>query len=235
MGMRKHTDEDRGRFADWLRERLPDDITAEEMAGWERNGIATTRALRLAFKSDKGPPFRFITTTPMGATEARPTSACLFNKMWKEEPHGFARWLLQDQPATPPCGLSVLDTRHESSYQEWAIALLQMPPYTSEAELERLLLERRHTLTLPQAEVLVKRADKWAAGDVLALGDPGNFFFTANSVGGISVVNIRCDAQRWEPYLKGFASEHQRRPGCRLIVANLNDAAIHSVASMRKD
>lgn len=218
----KHTKQDAEHFGAWLTERLPDSLTTDDMEGWMRNGIATTRALRKAFCSSTGPLFKLVSETQVGATEARATDACLFGKRWtRGKPHDFTRWMLQSQPATEACPIVILSTLRESSFQEWASTLLKVPHYTPEHELEKQLLERKFTLTLPQVERLVKRTDNWAMQSLL-LEEPGNFFFTPNNVSGISVVNIRCDKQHWEPYLKGFASQHQRRPGCRLIVANFD-------------
>jgi hypothetical protein len=225
--MTKPTQKDLEEWGSWLAECTPADMSREDMSAWQQNKIATRRKLA-SFLPPKGPLFKHVIDMTIGPMDARPTSACLFSSLWKNRPEEFGKWLLPDQPATSTCRLTVLDTRWPATYQDWAAALLQVRSYTREAELERLLLERGYTLSLPQAERLVQRADQWITSG-LVLGEPGNFLLTPNAVGGISVVNIRCDAQHWEPYLKGFSSEHPRVAGCRLIVVNLDEGTLHDI------
>jgi hypothetical protein len=227
--MTKPTREDVEAWGVWLAECTPDDMPLEEMLLWKKNKIATRRKLR-AFLPNQGPLFRLVTSTNVGPMEARPTMECFRNKRWLDREHGFGTWLPQMQPATPSCPIVILETLREATYQDWAAALLGVPEYTPEHELEQRLIAARFLLTLPQMEVLVKRSDTWAS-TALALGEPGNFSFTQNGTDGVSIVNVRVDKQHWEPRLKGFSSEHQRVPGCHLIVANFDTSQLEPVST----
>jgi hypothetical protein len=232
--MTKPTQQDLEEWGSWLAGCSEEEgITQEDIHAWMKNRIASRRKVR-PFLPPKGPLFRHVTDVQIGPMDARPTNACLFNRLWKNRPDEFEKWLLPTQPFTRDCRVIVLETRWPATYQEWAAALLQLRSYTPEAELERLLLVRRYTLSLSQGQKLVERADNWTTSGLM-LGEPGNFFLTPNAVGGISVVNIRCDAQHWEPYLKGFSSEHPRVAGCRLLAANLDDVTLHDITKVVPD
>lgn len=227
--MTKPTQKDLEEWGSWLAECTSEDMSREDMDAWKKNKIATRRKLA-TFLPPKGPLFKHVTSVQIGPMDARPTSSCLFDGLWKNRPPEFETWLLPEQPATTSCRLTVLETRWPSTYQDWVAALLQVRSYTPEKELERQLLAKGHTLTLPQGERPVRRTDQWIESG-LVHGEPGNFFLTPNAVNGITVVNIRSDGQHWEPYLKGFASEHPRVSGCRLIVANVDDQLLHDITT----
>jgi hypothetical protein len=217
--MTKPTRKDLEEWGACLARYAPKGLTLEDIQASKDDERGTRFKLRPFLVS---PLFRPLTASQIGPTTSRPTVECFRSKRWLEKEHGLGNWLPQMQPATPSCSVTILETTREATFKEMAAVILDLDPEkTSEHRLEQGLLAKQHVLTLPQAEVLVKRADTWTSKE-LALGDPGNFVLTENGVEGISVVSIRCEKQHWEPLLKAFSSDHEWRPGSRLIVANFD-------------
>ena len=94
----------------------------------------------------------------------------------------------------------------ELNFKEVAQAILGV----DEAPLNDLakgIIEKGHTVVLPQIESLIERTDAGEATGLLTNGY-GNFFFVQNSEGGVSVVYVfRHDGRLWCVYVYHFGCD----------------------------
>ncbi len=148
------------------------------------------------------------TTKKLGLVAGKETSRCFIGPHYAARDEDIDRWLPERQPKAASCTVTTLATSggakfsrsREMAYAGLAVTTLGLRSYASVESLEKLLEDRGYLMTLTQVERMVARAER-ARNASMLIGGLGNFFFTQNKHGGISVANIRCYEGRWSAYL----------------------------------
>ncbi len=148
-----------------------------------------------------------VATTELGAIDKKSTKTCFTDSSWTCRDHKFGK--LPNQPEVGPCIITTLVFQRSWSLLEGAAAVLGVRTDMGSAELGRLLVERGHTMTLPQVQEILDGAERSGALE------PGSFFFTETgdaknpvSVGFVSrdkrgrvaVAHSLGDLFRWNPF-----------------------------------
>lgn len=166
--------------------------------------------------------FSDVTTITIASRKAKPTGNCLLGRRWKVRRPGFIDRLPVSQPGTPACPIAVLHPPLSWTFQKAASVILGIPASTPSTEMGLWLIERRHTLGLPQIEELVERVER---GEEVGMNTGwGSFFFTPtrDEEDPVAVVYVQNSMRRWMGILHEFSSGNRWNSGPGLLVGNFD-------------
>ncbi|TSC64106.1 MAG: hypothetical protein G01um101491_362 [Parcubacteria group bacterium Gr01-1014_91] len=121
----------------------------------------------------KVPPFRVVGKVGLGAIDMKETLKCFPRHARRDTLNG----LPVKQPRTDPCTVWTIAVAKNSTYEQLASYILDMPENTPRSTRVRLLASRGHVMTIAQAEMIAETMRGVRARV---------FFFTMNARGGFS-------------------------------------------------
>ncbi|MEK7607339.1 MAG: hypothetical protein AAB484_00200 [Patescibacteria group bacterium] len=146
-----------------------------------------------------------ITKVTIPVTTEKKTKDCFLGDRYCYRDSDLDNLLAKVQPTGMAGQFTVHQLEKELNFKEVAQAILGV----DEAPLNDLakgIIEKGHTVVLPQIESLIERTD---TGENTGLRTDGyaNFFFVINKEGGVSVVNVpRYGGRRWNVYVYHFGN-----------------------------
>lgn len=119
--------------------------------------------------------FRIIASTELTAIGGKNTHECFRGDNWGYRDNYFDLWLSANQPEVCFSVVSTLARLREGTFDQGVEILLGVTAGTPVKTLGTLLIERGHTITLPQVEVMV-RISELGAQNILRTNGHCNFF-----------------------------------------------------------
>lgn len=215
-------------FAGWLIQNVPEGLTDEDMNYWMGNPDGSKEFL-FGLKLPKTPPAKptpllsVIATINLDAVGGKKTANCFTDDVWNPNYHDgdFDRWLPANQPKADSCVITTLGFAKDWTFAEAAAKILGVGAGTSIALLSKALIENGHTMTLVQAEEMVKKAECGEKTD-MRTNDHGNFFFVENKDESVSVGYVRRVVRDWFALVRSLDDSSRWHAGRRLLVRNLD-------------
>ncbi|MBI2030466.1 hypothetical protein HYT05_02485 [Candidatus Kaiserbacteria bacterium] len=223
-----------GRFAEFsaaVLKALPRNMSPADVLALVRNGEKLERALASALyslaasMSEKQTLFSVIAMTPFDAIAGKKTAECFSGGIWGNRDSDFDTLLPADQPEAGLAVVSTLEPSRDWTFAEAAATVLGVPVNTPSKMLGTLLIERCHTVTLPQVELMASAAERGVQNGLRTNGY-GNFFFveTINPEKPVAVGHVyRYRAgSAWHTSINGLGRGSAWRFDCRLLVRNVD-------------
>ena len=149
-------------------------------------------------------------------TPAKETSECFVGKNWGYRDSDFDNWLPMFQPSQEST-VSVVKLERAMTFREMA------KEYLGSDDIEVI---KKHTLTLPMFEELVKNAEE----NGFETSGCGNFGFVENADGSVSVACVRRGGPRWHSVVVRLDHGYAFDAGRRLLVCNLDTKTLKPLA-----
>lgn len=180
-------------------------------------------------------PFSVVAGFELGATHEKSTQECFTGRLFMP-PRGkklsvprrdedIDELLPDTYPFAAACSMVVVRPTRTGSYPDWAAQLFRMRRESSIEGLTRHLAKRGCLMTLWQMEKIV---EIWKDGIIstgLNVDGSGNFFFTANKAGGVSV-GVLCRGRHcWSVSLHSFNRKILQNTTGRLFIPNIDRAS----------
>ena len=174
----------------------------------------------------KDPTLTLVKSVPLPATSAKNTSECLVGDIYGYRDADIDRWLRKQQLAKKAAKLCVYAFAKAMSFATMARAVVKVGEDVSLERVGKLLKKRKHTVTLPQLDILIEKQEKFfrkqEGGEEVGLRTDGwgNFIFVENEDGTVSVVRVRRDGGRWLRFVNSLAFDYVWLAGYRLVLSN---------------
>jgi len=184
---------------------LPD-VPQDVMRAWVQNPEVLKEFLSVLVPRQESMKKAFMMIT-LRAVEVKWTKDCFTKMRYRRyrDPN-LDLWLPLEQKARGEGKATVWQVLKGFTFIEVVQSLLKTSE-TNRKKLSKLLIEGKHTFTLPEIEALIERQE---AGENIGLLVNGyaNFLFTEDSDGNVSVVRACRDGRRWRVnlYRLGFVN-----------------------------
>lgn len=167
----------------------------------------------------KDPTLTLVKSVLLAATSAKNTAECLVGNIYGYRDPDIDRWLRKTQLARKATKATVYAFAKDMTFATMARAVVKVGEDVPLEKVAKLLKKRKHTLTLPQLDLMVKRQE---AGDDVGLRTDGwgNFAFVENEDGSVSVVDVDRDGGRWDRRVDSLGSGRVWRAVGRLVLSN---------------
>jgi len=183
---------------------LPD-VPQNVMRAWVQNPEVLKEFLLVLVPRQESMKKAFIMIT-LSAVEVKRTKDCFIKMRYRYRDPNLDLWLHLEQKARGEGKATVWQVLKGFTFIEVVQSLLKTSE-TNRKKLSKLLIEGKHTFTLPEIEALIERQE---AGENIGLLVNGyaNFLFTEDSDGNVSVVHAYRDSRRWRVnlYRLGFVN-----------------------------
>jgi hypothetical protein len=194
--------------------------------GGEDGADRFLRGETMIIESPKPPQLKLLSViamTKLAATPRKKTSACFVGPLWNYRDGDFDHWLGADQVPVDATEIATCAFSRGWLFAEAAADVLKVEPSTDVVTMGNLLIERRHTITLPQSEKMTVRTERSEPTGMRTDGY-GNFFFveTGDPKNPVSVGRVR-RCRRWDANVHRLGNDFQWNAACRLLVRNLSD------------
>ena len=174
----------------------------------------------------KDPTLTLVRSVQLAATQAENTTECLVGDMYGYRDPNINSWLRKQQLARKAGKVSVYGFAEDMTFATMARAVVRVGENVSLERVGKLLKKRKHTVTLPQLDILVAKQEKFfqkqEGGEDVGLRTDGwgNFVFVENEDGSVSVVNARRRGGRWRRHVNSLGRDDVWLRGNRLVVGN---------------
>jgi len=166
--------------------------------------------------------------TNLGAIPGKKTAEC-FTIGWAFRDPDFDKYLAKDQPDADACVISVCAVGKDYwTFIEAVHALPGAPETSGVVGLGNWLIQKGHTLTLPQIEDLKERTERGEDTGLCTDGYGNLLFFveTGDSKNPVSVGYVGCDGRDWDAYVGRLGHGRRWDAGYRLILRNVDTSKL---------
>ncbi|MDO8576422.1 MAG: hypothetical protein Q7R90_03845 [bacterium] len=193
-----------------------------KLGGEDADAVHQTVAAALREKPApvvKNPTLTLVKSMLLAATSATNTAECLVGDIYGYRDPDIDRWLPKMQPARKATKVAVYAFGKDMTFAIMARAVVKVGEDVPLDEVGKLLKKRKHTLTLPQLDILVKKQE---AGEDVGLRTDGwgNFVFVENEDGSVSVADVGRDGGRWDRDVRGLGRGGVWDRVSRLVLSN---------------
>jgi hypothetical protein len=162
----------------------------------------------------------------LAATSARNTAECLVDDIYGYRDPDIDCRLRKQQLGKKAGKVSVYAFAKAMSFATTARAVVKVGEDVSLERVRKLLKKRKHTITLPQLEILIEKQEKFFRGEVggedVGLRTDGwsNFAFVENEDGSVSVVLVGRLDDGWGRGVSSLGIDYVWNAGGRLVLSN---------------
>ncbi|MDP3962395.1 MAG: hypothetical protein Q8Q03_00805 [bacterium] len=153
-----------------------------------------------------------------GVVGEKKTADCFTSKdRYYHRDGDLDNWLPETQAEQPSAIFSVNKIRKESTFKEMAEEIVGAKGNVK--KLSQIIIERKHTTTLPTIESLIERQE---GGEDVGLRTDGwaNFFFVEDNNGDVSVVRVGRHGGRWGVSVRRLGCDDRWSVERRVFVRN---------------
>ena len=170
----------------------------------------------------------FLNSVSLAAMMEKETSACLEGDHFGYRDPDIDSWLPKMQPASAAATAVVYALGEPLTFAGMCRAALKIPNNAPLEEVERLLKERNHVLTLQQLDNMIERQEKFVnsrnnpqPGEDVGLNTDGlaNFFPVLDKNGKVGVVRVPRDG-KWHRFVRRLGNDYVWTRGRRLVLNN---------------
>ena len=167
--------------------------------------------------------FSVIATTILGNVAGKRTKSCFAGSRYPyNRDADFDNWLPASQPNMTACTISTLAPSQDWTFVEAAAVILNVPITTPIKQIGQMLIERGHTMTMPQGEVMIEKTESGEKTDMPTNGY-GTFFLVENEDGSVSVGRVSRVERVWRAYVHRLGHDTRWYADYRLLIRNLKD------------
>src|SRR3989344_3038354 len=179
-----------------------------------------------AVTASKPSRFSVGATTQLNNIVGKKTKRCFVDSRWAYRDSDLDSSLPIQQPNAPACTISTLAPTKSWTFVEGAAAILGIGASTDSVLLGTALIENGYTMTLVQAEEMVKKTERHEKTKMRVDGY-GNFFFveTGDEENPVSVGCVFRDERVWRAYVFRLGHGSRWHADIRLLLRNLNDTS----------
>jgi len=170
----------------------------------------------------------FLNSVSLPAMMEKETSACLEGDHFGYRDPDIDSWLPKMQPASAAATAVVYGLGESLTFAGMCRAALRIADDAPLDEVERLLKERNHVLTLQQLDDMIERQEKFVnsrnspqPGEDVGLHTDGlaNFFPVLDKNGKVGVVRVPRDG-KWHRFVRRLGNDYVWTRGRRLVLSN---------------
>ena len=167
--------------------------------------------------------FSVVATTILENVAGKKTKSCFAGSRYPyNRDADFDNWLPASQPNMTACTISTLAPSQDWTFVEAAAVILNVPITTPIKQIGQMLIERGHTMTMPQGEVMIEKTESGEKTDMPTNGY-GTFFLVENEDGSVSVGRVSRVERVWRAYVHRLGHYTRWYADYRLLIRNLKD------------